>query len=46
MSVVVVLGSACLIGSEASVFLNDQGSEIVCLDDMRRVFFGDEAPTR
>lgn len=46
MSVAVVTGSAGLIGSEASVFFARLGLEIVGIDnDMRRVFFGDEAST-
>jgi CDP-paratose 2-epimerase len=47
MSVAVITGSAGLIGSEAAVFFADQGLDIVGIDnDMRRVFFGDEASTR
>ena len=47
MSVVVVTGSAGLVGSEGAVYFGDQGMDIVGIDnDMRRVFFGDEASTR
>jgi CDP-paratose 2-epimerase len=46
MSVVIVTGSAGLIGSEAAIFFADLGLEVVGVDnDMRRVFFGDEAST-
>jgi CDP-paratose 2-epimerase len=46
MSVAVITGSAGLIGSEAAVFFANLGFEIVGVDnDMRRVFFGDEAST-
>lgn len=47
MSVALITGSAGLIGSEASEFFASQGFEIVGIDnDMRRVFFGEEASTR
>lgn len=46
MSVAVVTGSAGLIGAEAVRFLAAQGFDVVGIDnDMRRVFFGDEAST-
>lgn len=46
MSVVVVSGSAGLIGSEACAFFASQGFDVVGIDnDMRREFFGDEAST-
>jgi CDP-paratose 2-epimerase len=46
MSVVLITGSAGLIGSEAALFFADQGFEVAGIDnDMRRVFFGDEAST-
>ncbi len=46
MSVAVVSGSAGLIGSEAALFFADMGFDIVGIDnDMRRVFFGEEAST-
>ncbi|MFP5213166.1 MAG: NAD-dependent epimerase/dehydratase family protein [Acidobacteriota bacterium] len=47
MSVVVITGSAGLIGSEATLFFAGLGFEVVGIDnDMRRVFFGEEASTR
>src|SRR5947207_12749095 len=46
MSVIVVSGSAGLIGAEAVRFFAAEGFDIVGIDnDMRRVFFGDEAST-
>jgi CDP-paratose 2-epimerase len=46
MSVTIITGSAGLIGSEAASFLAELGFEVVGIDnDMRRVFFGDEAST-
>lgn len=46
MSVVLITGSAGLIGSEAAVYFANLGLEVVGIDnDMRRVFFGDEAST-
>ena len=46
MSVVVVTGSAGLIGSETTRHFADVGYDVVGIDnDMRRVFFGDEAST-
>ncbi len=46
MSIVVITGSAGLIGSEASVFFADLGFEVVGIEnDMRREFFGAEAST-
>ncbi|MDQ4142642.1 MAG: NAD-dependent epimerase/dehydratase family protein [Actinomycetota bacterium] len=46
MSVALVTGSGGLIGSEASVYFADIGLEIVGIDnDMRRIFFGEEAST-
>lgn len=46
MTVAIITGSAGLIGSEASKFFAGQGLEVVGIDnDMRRVFFGDEAST-
>src|SRR5438477_2192642 len=46
MGVVVVTGSAGLIGAEAVRFLAQQGFDVVGIDnDMRRVFFGNEAST-
>ena len=46
MSVVLVTGSAGLIGSEAARFYVKQGHDVVGIDnDMRRVFFGDDAST-
>ncbi len=47
MSVAIVTGSGGLIGSEAVEFFTELGLEVVGLDnDMRRVFFGEEASTR
>jgi CDP-paratose 2-epimerase len=46
MSVVIVTGSAGLVGSEAALFFAEQGFDVVGIDnDMRRCFFGDEAST-
>lgn len=42
----VITGSAGLVGSEASVYFGRLGLDVVGIDnDMRRVFFGDEAST-
>jgi CDP-paratose 2-epimerase len=47
MGVVVITGSAGLIGSEAATYFADLGHQVVGIDnDMRRTFFGDEATTR
>lgn len=47
MSVALVTGSAGLIGSETARFFAERGLDIVGIDnDMRRVFFGDDASTR
>ena len=46
MAVAVITGSAGLIGAEAARFFAGKGLDIVGIDnDMRRVFFGDEAST-
>jgi CDP-paratose 2-epimerase len=46
MSVAVVTGSCGLIGSEATIHFAAAGLDVVGIDnDMRRVFFGDEAST-
>src|SRR3979490_1393604 len=46
MGVVIVTGSAGLIGAEAVRFLAAQGFDVVGIDnDMRRVFFGNDAST-
>jgi CDP-paratose 2-epimerase len=46
MSVILVTGAAGLIGSESVRFFASAGYDIVGIDnDMRRVFFGDEAST-
>jgi CDP-paratose 2-epimerase len=46
VSVVIVTGSAGLIGSEAAVFFAELGLDVIGVDnDMRKVFFGDEAST-
>jgi len=47
MAVTVITGSAGLIGSEASKFFADLGFEVAGIDnDMRQVFFGEEASTK
>jgi CDP-paratose 2-epimerase len=46
VSVVVITGAAGLIGSEAARYFAGQGHDVVGIDnDMRRVFFGDDAST-
>jgi CDP-paratose 2-epimerase len=46
VSVVIITGSAGLIGSEATTFFAEQGLDVVGIDnDMRRVFFGEDAST-
>jgi CDP-paratose 2-epimerase len=46
MSVAIITGSAGLIGSEAATFFGDLGFDVVGIDnDLRRVFFGEEAST-
>jgi CDP-paratose 2-epimerase len=46
MSVVIVTGSAGLIGSESVAYFAERGHELVGVDnDFRRVFFGTEAST-
>jgi CDP-paratose 2-epimerase len=46
MSVVIITGSAGLIGSEASSFFSSLGMHVVGIDnDMRKFFFGEEAST-
>lgn len=46
MDIILVTGSAGLIGSEAVRFFAEEGLQVVGIDnDMRRVFFGDEAST-
>ena len=46
MSVVVVTGSAGLIGAESVRFLAAEGFDVLGIDnDMRRMFFGNEAST-
>jgi CDP-paratose 2-epimerase len=46
MSIVLVTGSAGLIGSEASRFFHEKGHDIVGVDnDMRQYFFGKDAST-
>jgi len=46
MSVVLITGSAGLIGSEAVRFFSKLGMEVVGIDnDMRKLFFGEEAST-
>jgi CDP-paratose 2-epimerase len=47
MSIVLITGSAGLIGSEATRFFETLGFEVVGIDnDMRKVFFGPEASTQ
>ena len=47
MSIVIITGSAGLIGSEATRYFAGQGMSVVGIDnDMRREFFGEEASTR
>lgn len=46
MSVAIITGSAGLVGSEAALFFGGLGMQVVGVDnDMRRVFFGEEAST-
>jgi CDP-paratose 2-epimerase len=46
MAVVIVTGSAGLVGSEAALFFAEHGFDVVGIDnDMRRCFFGEEAST-
>ncbi len=46
MAVVIITGSAGLVGSEASRYFAERGLQIVGIDnDMRRVFFGPDAST-
>src|SRR5690606_27774700 len=46
MSVVIVTGSAGLVGSETARFYCRNGYDVVGIDnDLRRAFFGDEAST-
>jgi CDP-paratose 2-epimerase len=46
MSIALITGSAGLVGSEAVTFFADLGLEILGIDNnMRRVFFGDDAST-
>lgn len=47
MSVVLITGSAGLVGSEAAIYFADKGLKVVGIDnDMRAQFFGPEATTR
>jgi CDP-paratose 2-epimerase len=47
VSVVIITGSAGLIGSEATLFFAEMGFDIIGIDnDMRRVFFGEDASTK
>jgi CDP-paratose 2-epimerase len=46
MTVAIISGSAGLIGSEAAAHFAGLGMDVVGIDnDMRKVFFGDEAST-
>jgi CDP-paratose 2-epimerase len=47
MAIVIVTGSAGLIGAEATRYFHSKGMDVVGIDnDMRRYFFGDGASTR
>ena len=47
MSIALITGSAGLIGAEAARLFTDKGLDIVGIDnDMRRLFFGDDASSR
>jgi CDP-paratose 2-epimerase len=47
LSVVLITGSSGLIGSEAAIHFGELGYDVVGIDnDMRRVFFGQDASTR
>src|SRR5262249_11220247 len=47
MSIALITGSAGLIGAEAARVFTDKGLDIVGIDnDMRRLFFGDDASTQ
>src|SRR5262245_24325055 len=47
MSIVLITGSAGLIGAESARFFSDKGLGVVGIDnDMRRRFFGDDGSTR
>lgn len=47
MSVVIITGSAGLIGSESAAFFANQGLDVVGIDNnMRSVFFGEDASTK
>jgi CDP-paratose 2-epimerase len=46
MTIAIITGSAGLIGSEATRFFANHGFDVIGIDnDMRRIFFGDEAST-
>ncbi|MBK7896472.1 MAG: NAD-dependent epimerase/dehydratase family protein [Anaerolineaceae bacterium] len=46
MRIALITGSTGLIGSQASLFFAEKGFNVVGIDnDMRRIFFGDEAST-
>jgi CDP-paratose 2-epimerase len=46
MSIALITGAAGLIGSEAALYFGQAGMDVVGVDnDMRRVFFGEEAST-
>ncbi len=46
MSIAIITGAAGLIGSEAALYFGQAGMDVVGVDnDMRRVFFGEEAST-
>jgi CDP-paratose 2-epimerase len=47
MSIALITGSAGLIGAESARFFSDKGMTVVGIDnDMRRLFFGEDASTR
>src|SRR5215470_7322999 len=47
MSIAIITGSAGLIGAEAARFFTAKGLDVVGIDnDMRRLFFGDDASTQ
>lgn len=47
MNTVIITGSAGLIGSEAALYFAELGFDVVGIDnDMRRIFFGEEASTQ
>src|SRR5215472_10825166 len=46
MSIALITGSAGLVGAEAARFFSHKGLDVIGIDnDMRRLFFGDDAST-